>query len=306
MSNPYYKDYGEYLAERFPGVKVQKLSVDAGFSCPNRDGTISTGGCIYCNNRSFTPGYCQASDSIAEQLRKGKEFFSRKYPEMKYLAYFQSFTGTHARGTQELRRLYEEASLEPDILGIIIGTRPDSLPDAVVSMLGELNSAIPVFVELGAETSFDATLALINRHHSWKNVEESCRRLHEEGIETGLHLIAGLPGEDDEMILETIRRACVLPIRSLKLHQLQVIRGTPLHELMEKGEIKVRNFSVEEYLELCVRIVSLVTKLRGRSLSLERFLASAPPEMVISPRWGIKNYEFAHMLQSRLAGVMQR
>lgn len=291
------RDYASYLREKFGEVKVQKLSVDAGFSCPNRDGTISRGGCIYCDNRSFTPGYCNPADGVAAQLRKGKEFFARKYPEMKYLAYFQSFTGTHSRAVEALRLLYEEAASQEDIVGIVIGTRPDALPDGVISMLSELNLRLPVIVEIGAETSHDATLKLINRCHTWHDVEDAVERLHSSGIDTGLHLIAGLPGESDRDVLLTVERSLRLPVSTLKLHQLQVIRDTPLHRMMERGEVEVRPYGLDEYLDLCVRIVRLTERLRP-DVAIERFTSQAPPEMVVAPKWGIKNYQFVNRLRS--------
>lgn len=290
------RDYASYLREKFGEVKVQKLSVDAGFSCPNRDGTISRGGCIYCDNRSFTPGYCNPADGVAGQLRKGKEFFARKYPEMKYLAYFQSFTGTHSRAVEALRLLYEEAASQEDIVGIVIGTRPDALPDGVISMLSELNLRLPVIVEIGAETSHDATLKLINRCHTWHDVEDAVERLHSSGIDTGLHLIAGLPGESDRDVLLTVERSLRLPVSTLKLHQLQVIRDTPLHRMMERGEVEVRPYGLDEYLDLCVRIVRLTERLRP-DVAIERFTSQAPPEMVVAPKWGIKNYQFVNRLR---------
>lgn len=298
--NPYYKDYSEYLRERFGEVKVQKLSVDAGFSCPNRDGTISRGGCIYCDNRSFTPSYCDPADGVARQLAEGKRFFARKYPQMKYLAYFQSFTGTHARALPALRALYEEAASQPDIVGLIIGTRPDALPDGVVNMLAELNRRLPVIVEIGAETSHDRTLSLVNRCHTWSDVEEAVKRLDNVGIESGLHLIAGLPGEDDDDVLTTVERALQLPVATLKLHQLQVVAGTPLYRMMERGEIAVNPYDLDSYLDLCVRVVERVRELRP-DVALERFVAQAPPEMVVAPKWGIKNYQFVNLLHRRLS-----
>lgn len=301
--NPYYKDYSEYLAERFPGMKVQKLSIDAGFTCPNRDGTISRGGCIYCNNRSFTPRYCNAAESVALQLRKGREFFARKYPKMRYLAYFQSFTGTHAQAPGHLRALYEEAACQPDVVGIIIGTRPDALPEGVMDLLEDLNRSLPVIVEIGGESSFDSTLKRINRHHTWQDVADAVSELSRRGIETGLHLIAGLPGEGDEEVLATVARACELPIASLKLHQLQVIADTPLEMLWRAGEISLNPYEMRDYLELAVRVVALVREKRGRSLALERFLASSPPEMVVAPKWGMKNYEFVNLLHNRLKDI---
>ena len=160
-----YKDFAEYMREKFPGEKVQKISVNAGFSCPNRDGTIGRGGCIYCDNTSFTPGYCFNHGDIVSQLEEGKSFFARKYPKMKYLAYFQSFSNTFGRPVSELERMYREALDVDGVVGLIIGTRPDTLPDDVVSMLSRLNREKPVIVEIGAETSHDSTRKLAV--HCW-------------------------------------------------------------------------------------------------------------------------------------------
>lgn len=293
--NPHYKDYNEYMQGIFPGMKVQKLSIDAGFTCPNRDGSIGKGGCIYCDNSSFTPKYCSPTDSVKEQLEKGKTFFGRKYPEMKYLAYFQSYTNTFGRDFSELTRLYTEAATTEGIVGIVIGTRPDCLPETLLDSLAEINLRMPVFVEIGAETSFDETLRLINRNHTWSDVEKSVLALASRGIRTGLHLIAGLPGENSGHVMTTVRRACILPIDSIKLHQLQIIKGTRLHQLWKSGAIDVSPYSLDEYLELCRKIIREVP----RNICIERFLASSPPEMVVAPSWGIKNYQFVNMLLSR-------
>ena len=294
--NPYYKDFSEYMLEVFPGMKVQKLSIDAGFTCPNRDGSIGRGGCIYCNNASFTPGYCSPRDPVEVQIEKGKAFFRRKYPEMKYLAYFQSYTNTFGRSADALTDMYRKASESGDVVGVIIGTRPDCIPDDLLDGLAGLNRRKPVIVEIGAETSSDETLRLINRNHTWAQVEDAARRLHSKGIRVGLHLIAGLPGENGEDVIKTVRKACALPIDSIKMHQLQIVKGTPLLERWEKGEIEVEPFTLEDYIELCVRIVKSVP----RHICIERFLASSPPEMVAAPKWGLKNYQFTNLLHNRL------
>lgn len=294
--NPYYKDFSEYMLEVFPGMKVQKLSIDAGFTCPNRDGSIGRGGCIYCNNASFTPGYCSPRDPVEVQIEKGKAFFRRKYPEMKYLAYFQSYTNTFGRSADALTDMYRKSSESGDVVGVIIGTRPDCIPDDLLDGLAGLNRKKPVIVEIGAETSSDETLRLINRNHTWAQVEDAARRLHSKGIRVGLHLIAGLPGENGEDVIKTVRKACALPIDSIKMHQLQIVKGTPLLERWEKGEIEVEPFTLEDYLELCVKIVETVP----RHICIERFLASSPPEMVAAPKWGLKNYQFTNLLHNRL------
>ena len=284
------------MQEVFPGMKVQKLSIDAGFTCPNRDGSIGRGGCIYCNNASFTPGYCSPSDSVETQISKGKEFFKRKYPEMKYLAYFQSYTNTFGRSVDVLADIYRKASECDDVVGVIIGTRPDCLPEELLDVLTDLNRSKTVIVEIGAETSFDRTLSLINRNHTWRQVETAVMQLNSRGIRTGLHLIAGLPGESSDDVLTTVEKACGLPIDSLKMHQLQIVKGTPLLSQWEAGEIKVNPFALDEYLNLCIKIVDKVPS----HICIERFLASSPPEMVVAPKWGLKNYQFTNLLMNRL------
>lgn len=306
--NPYYKDYNEYITEIFPGMKVQKLSINAGFSCPNRDGTIGRGGCIYCDNTSFTPSYCFGRNTVKEQVEAGKLFFARKYPAMKFLAYFQSYTNTFVKrangvgvssGVDSLERLYRDALEQEDVVGLIIGSRPDCFPEEVVEMLGRLNLEYPVFVELGAETSHNPTLELINRGHTWEQTCDAVDRLTKAGIRCGLHLIFGLPGETEEMMLATVERACRLPVDSLKLHHLQVIASTPLHEGYQSGRITVDPFSMDVYLELCVKIIGIVP----RRIAIERFLASSPPEKVVAPKWGIKNYQFTNLLLNKLKEI---
>lgn len=295
--NPYYKDYAEYLSEKFPGEKVQKISLNAGFSCPNRDGTIGRGGCIYCDNSSFTPSYCFERGSVKEQLEAGKNFFSRKYPKMKYLAYFQSFTNTFGGDVSQLEAIYREALSVEGIVGLIIGSRPDCFSEEVVNIIDKMNREVPVFVELGAESTHDDTLRLINRGHLWRQTKETIEKLSSRGIEVGLHLICGLPGENEEMILESVRRVCELPVNSLKFHHLQVIKDTILHKRYIENGISLKPFTKEEYLELCVKIINIVP----RRIAIERFLASSPSEKVVAPKWGIKNYEFTHQLLNRLA-----
>lgn len=295
--NEFYKDYSEYLSEIFPGIKVQKISVNAGFTCPNRDGTIGTGGCIYCNNTSFTPSYCMEilGEDIPGQIEKGKAFFSGKYPKMKYLAYFQSFTNTY-RNVKELEKLYKEALNTSGVIGLVIGTRPDMFSEEIAGMLGKLNVMHHVFVEFGAETSSDETLKRINRGHTFTDTCHAVRLASREGLHVGLHLIAGLPGEDEEDVVRNVSECCKLPIESLKLHHLQVIKDTPLSRMWHEGKIKLNIFDVDRYIELCCRLVNIIP----RQIAIERFLASSPQEMVDAPKWGLKNYEFTNRLLVRL------
>ena len=191
VNTPYYNDYGTWIRRQFP-YRVQKISIDAGFTCPNRDGRISTGGCIYCDNRTFNPSYCQRRNSVTEQLEEGKRFFGHKYPDMKYLAYFQAFTNTYAPLAQ-LKSLYEEALSVPDIVGIVIGTRPDCMPDELLDYLAELNERTFVLVEYGVESTNDETLLRINRGHTFQQSCDAIERTHQRGLLTGAHIILGLP-----------------------------------------------------------------------------------------------------------------
>lgn len=194
VNTPYYYDYGTWIRSRFP-FRVQKISVDAGFTCPNRDGRLSTGGCIYCDNRTFNPSYCQRQDSITRQLEAGKQFFARKYPEMKYLAYFQAYTNTYAT-INRLRQLYEEALQVEDVVGIVIGTRPDCVSDALLDYLEDLNQRCFLIVEYGVESANDDTLRRINRGHTFEQSRLAIEKTHQRAILTGAHIILGLPGED--------------------------------------------------------------------------------------------------------------
>jgi len=218
----YYKEYADFLAMHFPGRKMQKLTVDAGFSCPNRDGTLSTGGCAYCNNNSFSPGSHEGRTrlSVARQIEESKIFFRRKYPAMRYLAYFQSYTNTHGE-LSRLLGLYDEALAEEGVDGLIIGTRPDCLPQPLIDALAMRHrSGQWIMVELGAESSHDITLNRVNRCHTWQTTVDAVNRLRQAGLPVGLHLIMGLPGETCEMMMETVRRAALLHPDTIKFHRL--------------------------------------------------------------------------------------
>lgn len=296
MSNPYYTDYAAYLERFFPGRKIQKISVNTGGSCPNHDGTIGTGGCIYCKNSAFTPQYCFTTHGVRNQLEAGKKFFAKKYPNMQYLAYFQSYTSTHAKLVDELRAQYEEALATDGVVGLIIGTRPDCIDAEIAGMLAEINKTKPVFVEFGVETMHDDTLRMINRGHTAQQTEEAIKLAANHGLHVGVHLIAGLPGESVNDLMDSVTQVCSLPVESIKLHHLQVLRGTELERRVNAGELQILKFSVEEYIDICKKIVNIVP----RKIAIERFLASAPPADVVSPKWGLKNFEFTNLLLNRL------
>ena len=292
VNTPYYYDYGTWIRHRFP-FRVQKISIDAGFTCPNRDGRISTGGCIYCDNRTFNPAYCQRQDSITQQLEAGKQFFARKYPEMKYLAYFQAYTNTYA-SISHLRELYEEAISVKDIVGIVIGTRPDCISDELLDYLEDLNRRTFLIVEYGVESANDDTLRRINRGHSFAQSRLAIEKTHQRGILTGAHIILGLPGEDAQENLRQAPLISSLPIDILKIHQMQIIRDTRLADKFEREPFHI--YSVNEYIEL---IANYIQRLR-KDLVLERFVSQSPKELLITPQWGLKNHEFTDLLNNYL------
>lgn len=294
--NPFYTDYAQYLKKIFPDYKVQKISVNTGNSCPNRDGSLGLGGCIYCNNISFTPSYCFESMSVSRQLEAGKNFFRKKYKDMKYLAYFQSYTSTYNNSPEDLANIYYKALEIEDIVGLVIGTRPDCLEADTIALLSKINSHKPVFVEIGVETMHDDTLNLINRHHTSKQSEDCIVKLRKGGLHTGVHLIFGLPGENKERMLETVKQICDLDVESIKFHHLQVLKGTELKKMYDNGDTRLKIWDLNEYIDFCCDVVKMVPG----SIAIERFLSSSPPEMVIAPQWGIKNYEFTNLLLNRL------
>ena len=274
MTNQYkdkpYNDYGQWIRQRFP-FRVQKISVDAGFSCPNRDGTISHGGCIFCDNRTFNPSYCQPSKSIAQQMEEGKAFFRRKYPDMKYLAYFQAYSNTYAP-LDVLKCRYEEALAVEDVVGLVIGTRPDCISPELLDYLEELN----------------------HRGHDFECSRRAIELTHDRGILTGGHIILGLPGEDRE---ENIRQASIvsdLKLDILKIHQLQIIRGTQLADEYMQQPFKL--FTPDEYIDTCI---AYLERLRS-DIIVERFVSQSPADMLIAPKWGIKNHEFTNRLVNRM------
>ena len=288
----YYHDFGTWIRNQLP-FRVQKISIDAGFTCPNRDGRIGIGGCIFCDNKSFNPSYCSHKKSITEQLEDGKRFFAKKYPEMKYLAYFQAYTNTYD-AVDKLKELYEEALKVEDVVGIVIGTRPDCVSSELLDYLEELNKRTFLIVEYGIESCNDDTLRYINRGHDFactrKAVEETAKR----GIYVGGHVIMGLPGEDAS---ESLRQAPIissLPLTMLKIHQMQIIKGTRLAKIYKERPFHL--YTIEEYIDLITQYIGLLRS----DLVLERFVTQSPPEMLIAPKWGLKNYEFTNLLNNRL------
>lgn len=287
-----YVEFGPWLQSEL-GCKVQKISVNAGMTCPNRDGTLGTGGCTFCNNQTFNPAYCRTEKSVTQQLEEGKQFFARKYPAMKYLAYFQAYTNTYAE-LDRLVSLYEEALCVPDVVGLVIGTRPDCMPDNLLDYLEELNRRTFLIVEYGVESANDETLLRINRGHTFRQSCEAICRTAERGIRVGAHVILGFPWEPFDELMRQAEEIGRLPLTTLKLHQLQIIRGTQLAR--EYAEHPWAVPTAEEYIDLVLHYISRLPY----GLVMERFVSQSPPEMVIAPQWGLKNHEFANLLRNRM------
>ena len=289
-----YNEFSCFLKRFFP-YKVQKISLNAGFTCPNRDGSKGYGGCTYCNNQTFNPEYCRTEKTITRQLEEGKLFFAHKYPEMKYLAYFQAYTNTYD-GLDALRRKYEEALSVDGVVGLVIGTRPDCMPDDLLRYLEALHKHTFLLVEYGIESTDDRTLRRINRGHDFRTAADAVCRTAACGIPVGGHVILGLPGETHESIVAQAGILSRLPLTTLKMHQLQLIRGTRMAHEYEQCPEDFHLFDIEEYISL---LIDYVEHLRP-DIVLERFLSQSPKDLLIAPDWGLKNYEFNHRLQKRM------
>lgn len=294
MDTKRYRDFADFLNEHFDG-KVQKISLHAGFTCPNRDGSIGVGGCTYCNNQTFSPDYCHTGKSITRQLDEGVAFFARKYPAMRYLAYFQAYTNTYGE-LEALKRKYEEALAHPGVVGLIIGTRPDCMPADLLDYLADLSRRTFVLVEYGVESTSDETLRRINRGHDFATSVDAIRRTSAAGVLVGAHMILGLPGESREMMLKHARSLSQLPLDTLKLHQLQLIRHTRMAREYEMRPQDFHLYGVDEYIDLAIDFAERLSP----SIAIERFVSQSPAELLIAPNWGLKNHEFTARLLRRM------
>ena len=293
MKKKTYREFSDFLNTKFDS-KVQKISINAGFTCPNRDGSKAVGGCTYCNNQSFSPGYGGKQQSVSEQLQKGIDFFSYKYPEMKYIAYFQSYTNTYDN-IDKLIALYEEALSHPDVVGLIVGTRPDCMPDELLEYFAELNKRTFLIIEYGLESTLNSTLDFINRGHTYEESVEAINKTAAKGIYTGVHMILGLPGESKDQILAHADKLSKLPITTIKMHQLQLIKGTIMARQYREHPEWFNLFNVDEYIDLCIDFAERLNP----NFIIERFVSQSPKSLLIAPDWGLKNFEFTNKVQKR-------
>jgi len=278
-----YNSVSEYFRMKFGG-RIQKLAIDAGFTCPNRDGTIGKGGCSYCENNAFNPSYCTPGKSVSQQLAEGIEFHKVRYNRaVGYMAYFQAYTNTYS-SLPRLRELYEEALSHPEIRGLVIGTRPDCVDADALGYLSELNRKTFLVIEYGIETAHNKTLEAINRGHTYETAAEMVQKTSSMGIRTGAHLIIGLPGEMNSEIKETILKISGLPLDTLKFHQLQIVKGTRMAAEYNNNPGAFRLFSLEEYLELITDRVSILHP----DFLIDRIAGEVPPAYNLAPSWGMR------------------
>lgn len=309
-----YNSFAGYFRRRY-GERLQKIVLDAGFTCPNRDGKVGRGGCTYCDNAAFHPSYSTAGKSLRQQMDEGIEFHRVRYRSTEhYLAYFQSFSNTYAP-LEKLRRLYAEALEHPDVVGIVIGTRPDCVDEEKLDFLADLangrilqgwsrtfcdnevRTAPIVIVEYGIESCHDRTLERINRGHDFDTARKAVQMTAERGIDTGAHFILGLPGETRQMMLDSCGLINSLPLRSVKFHQLQIVKGTAIEQEYARHPEDFERFTLEEYLDF---FTDMLERLRP-DLFIERFVGEVPPRFVNETPWGlIRNVELLRLLEKKL------
>lgn len=291
MKRRYYY-FGDYLKEIF-GKKVYKVNVDAGFTCPNRDGTLGTTGCIYCNNESFRPSSCAPTKPLSEQIRNGIEYLKYKHKAKAFIVYFQPYTNTYAP-VEKLEKLYYEALSHPEVVGLAIGTRPDCIDEEKLSLLEGLSKKYLIIVEYGMQSMYDKSLNYIRRGHDYKTFIDAVYNTHNRGILVGAHIIAGFPTESR---LETLSMADEInshPIKFVKVHQLQVVKNTLLAEMYEKNPFKV--FDYYEYLDFVVEFVERLSP----EVVIQRLFATAPEEILIAPKWNRSKNQILNDIDRRL------
>jgi uncharacterized protein len=291
-----FNSYAEYFKLNF-GQRVQKLTLDAGFTCPNRDGTVTTGGCTYCNNDAFNPSYCTPKKSITQQLSEGVEFHQVRYRRAKdYLAYFQAYSNTHA-SLETLKRLYTEALNFPGVIGLVIGTRPDCVDNEKLDFFAQLSEDKYIIIEYGLESIYNSTLEKINRGHTFEQSVKALEETKKRGIKTGAHFIVGLPGESEAMILNSLPTISTLPLDTIKFHQLQIVKDTKMAEEYASNPLTFNIYGLDEYLDLMCR---LTEKLNPKFV-IERIAGEVPPWFLDGPGWGLlRIHDIVRLFEKKL------
>ncbi len=293
-NNKRYNDYSSFIKRKF-SERIQKISLDTGFTCPNRDGTKGVGGCTYCNNNSFNPDYCIPDKSISQQLDEGIAIFSKKYKTQQYLAYFQAYTNTYA-DINLVKQLYNEALEHPKVIGLVIGTRPDCINEDLIEFLSDLSKTYYISLEFGVESTLERTLKMVNRCHTYKETVEAYELAKNKGLHLGAHMIIGLPGESKDDILNHAIELSKLPINTLKLHHLQVVKHTMMAKQFKENPVQFSLYSVDEYIDLICEFVSLLRP----EIIIERFISQSPQHLLIAPKWNLKNFEIVAKIDKKL------
>jgi hypothetical protein len=291
-----YLDYSSFIKLNF-GERVQKISLDVGFTCPNRDGSKGYGGCTYCNNNSFNPGYCEPEKSITQQLEQGIAFFSKKHKYQNYFAYFQAYTNTFS-DIESLKKMYDEALAFPQVIGLIIGTRPDCISDELIDYLSFLSKKHFISLEFGVESTLNKTLLAINRCHTFEDSKTAYENCANKGIHLGAHLIIGLPGETRAELLNHATEISKLPIDSLKMHHLQIVKQTVMAVQYKRDPGNFDLFTSEDYIDFISDFIGFLRP----DISIERFASEAPYDLLIAPKWNqMKNFEVVAKIDQKLA-----
>lgn len=287
-----YKSFGSYVRKRF-GMPVHKVNIDAGFTCPNRDGTLGYSGCIYCNNDSFRPSSCKPTLSVKEQIQNGIGYLKMRYRAEKFIAYFQPYSNTYAP-REELERLYRDALSEPSVIGLAIGTRPDCIDEEKIALLESLASKYFILVEYGLQSIYDRSLQFINRGHDYRAFLNALEMTKNRGIEIGAHVIVGFPTETRDEMLSMADEVSALPINFLKIHQLQIIKDTPLEVLYREDPFHV--FGYGEYLNFVADFIERLSP----HIVLQRLFATAPDDILIAPKWDKNKHEILRDIEALL------
>lgn len=290
-----YLDYSSFIKSTF-GERVQKISLDIGFSCPNRDGSKGFGGCTYCNNNTFNPDYCAPTKSITQQLEEGINRFSKKYKAQQYFAYFQAYTNTYS-DLDSLKSMYAEALQVPGVIGLVIGTRPDCISEDIINYLSLLSKEYYISLEFGVESTLNKTLKAVNRCHSFEDTIAAYEMCKNKGFHLGAHVILGLPGESKEELLMHALELSKLPISTLKLHHLQIVKQSVMAHQFKKEPEKFDLFTADNYIELVSEFIEILRP----DIIIERFISETPPDLLIAPKWnGLKNFEIVAKIDKLL------
>lgn len=287
--------YSNYFKKVF-GERIQKVTINAGFTCPNRDGSKGTGGCTFCNNESFNPSYCVPEKTVEQQINEGIDFHKVRYRRSsKYLAYFQAFSNTYA-DIDILKSVYKPAIDHPDVLGIVIGTRPDCIDDEKLDYFKQLAEDKYLIIEYGIESVYDKTLKRINRGHDYKTSIDAVERTAAKGIKVGAHMIFGLPGESRDDMMNSAQILSELPLNNIKFHQLQIVKDTQMSLDYTNNPDEYKFFDMEEYIEFFVDYAERLNP----NFVIERFAGEVPPKFNLRPSWGMRNDQLVNLFEKRL------